>query len=64
MKLYLIMLFNFCYLAVSARVFGFEHLFKPTILGHPDVHGCVMPYQYCNHTDSCEPLNKLCVFKN
>lgn len=57
MKLYLIMLLNFCYLAASVRIFGFKHL-----IGGPDVHGCVMPYTYCNHTDSCEPLNKLCVF--
>ena len=63
MKLYLIMFLNFCYLAASIRVFGSEHLFKH-LIGSPDVHGCVMPYQYCNHTDSCEPLNKLCVFKN
>jgi hypothetical protein len=62
---FIIVMLNLFYLAVSARIFGFEYIIgKSKNLGHPDAHGCVMPYRYCNYTSSCEPFNKLCMLTN
>jgi len=62
MKTTLLILLNLFYLAASVRIFGFEYIIgKSKNLGGPDVHGCVLPYKYCNYTSSCEPFNKNCI---
>lgn len=56
MKTKLIFLLGMFLIVSGIRIIP-EHL----IIGRPDIHGCVIPFKYCNFTHSCEPIGNLCV---